>query len=165
MRIMVIGCVVAALAVAICLGGCGESQTPPAVLAAQTYLNDLAEGNYPGACALLDGRARTALNGRARAALPRRAGRRVSCPRAFTRCLPDNAQVPKRDQSQLLFANVQVSIHGESAAAAVGGTPVARAVRHVTLAKQGRHWKLTSYGQGLTRCRPRTRRPAKTGTR
>lgn len=145
MRIMVIGCVVAALAVAVCLGGCGESQSPPAVLAAQSYLKSLAEGNYPAACALLDGRARTALS--------RRPGRRVSCARAFTRCLPDDAQVPKRDQSQLLFANVQVSIRGDTASAAVSGTPVARAVRHVTLAKEGRHWKLTSYGQGLTGCR------------
>ncbi|HET8979195.1 MAG TPA: hypothetical protein VFN87_13620 [Solirubrobacteraceae bacterium] len=138
------------------LAGCGEQSLPPATLAAQSYLNALAEGNYSNACALIDGRTRRRV--------ARSLGRRVSCPGVFRRCLPDKAQVPQHDQSQLLFADVQVERHGNRAVAAVSGTAVATAIRQVTLAKEGRQWRLTSYGQGLRGCpagRRRERRSAR----
>lgn len=145
------------LATAVALAGCGESSLPPTTLAVQRYLTALAEGNYPGACALLDRRTRRVL--------ARRLGRRASCPAAFARCLPNRAQVARHDQSQLLFATVDVTQTGHRASAVVNGTLVADALRQVTLAKEGKQWMLTSYGQGLGAChahrgrrRPRPRR-------
>lgn len=132
------------------LAACGEQSPPAATLAVQSYLTALAEGNYGSACALIDGRTRRRV--------ARSLGRRVSCPGVFHRCLPDKAQVPRHDQSQLLFADVQVSIHGRSATGIVGGTVVAAAIRRVSLAEEGRHWWLTSYGQGLHGCRAERRR-------
>lgn len=141
-------CVIVGVAAGV--AGCGEQSLPPATLAAQSYLSALAEGNYGSACALIDPRTRRRV--------ARSLGRRVGCPGVFHRCLPDEAQIPQHDQSQLLFADVQVAIHGRRAVAAVSGTAVARALRQVTLAKEGRRWRLTSYGQGLRTCPARRRR-------
>jgi hypothetical protein len=140
-----VGPLAAALALVVCLAGCGASAPSPVDTAVQHYLNALAEGNYSNACALLDRRTRDSLL--------KSKGSRTTCSAVYTRCLPDDAQVLNRDQSQLLFANVQVSVEGSKAAAAVSGTAVARAIKKVTLAKEHGHWKLTSYGKGLNGCR------------
>ncbi len=133
------------LALAACVVGCGESSQPPAYVASDGYLKALAEGNYSSACAQLDPRAR--------ARVDRSPGHRVSCARAFTLCLPNRVRVLKKDQTQLLYATVDINIDGSTASAQVSGTPVANAVKHFTLADQRGHWKLTSYGQELTGCR------------
>jgi hypothetical protein len=133
----------AALVVTAWVVGCGGSGPVPSD-PVQSYLSDLAEGNYGGACAQLDRRARDSLLRLYRS--------RTSCAGVFTRCLPDRAIAPKKDQSQLLYATVQVDRHGSTANAVVSGSPVARAVKEVTLAEQRGTWKLTSYGRGLTGC-------------
>lgn len=135
----------AALVLVVCVAGCGASAPSPVDTAVQHYLNALAEGNYSSACALLDRRTRDSLL--------KSKGSRTTCSSVYTRCLPDDAQRLNQDQSQLLFATVQVSIDGPRAAAAVSGTAVARAIKKVTLAKEHGRWKLTSYGKGLHRCR------------
>jgi hypothetical protein len=75
----------------------------------------------------------------------------------LSRCLPYNAQVAKRDQSQLLYATVNITVKRSRADATVSGTAVARAVKEVSLAKEGRHWVLTSYGSAITGCAKRAR--------
>lgn len=131
------------------LVGCGGSGTPGQYVAVSNYLNQIAEGSYKGACGLLDSRARESLI--------RAMGGRVGCASLFIRCLPSNALKITQDQSQLLYATIVVSTHHKKAAASVSGTAVARAIRHVTLAKEHGTWKLTSYGVALERC-PRTGR-------
>ena len=143
---------IAALAVAALLVGCGEAKSPPDLVAVNSYLNALAEGNYSNACSLLEPGAE--------AALIKSTGKRVSCPNAFHRCLPDSALIPKQDQSQLLYATVDLTVTGKRASATVAGNPVARAVQRVTLAKHGQLWKLSSYGVGLQGCKLRERRRA-----
>ena len=134
---------VGVVVVVVWVAGCGGSGPVPSD-PVQNYLSDLAEGNYGGACAQLDGRAR--------ASLLRLQGARSSCAKVFTRCLPDNATAPNKDQSQLLYATIEVNQTGPKAAAVVSGTPVAKAVGEVTLTKESGTWKLTSYGRGLTGC-------------
>ena len=111
----------------------------------QNYLNDIGAGNYDGACGLLDKRARDAP---LKSAKPR-----ITCAKVFVRCLPDNVIRLARDQTQLLYASIQLNVTGKTASATVGGTVVARAIRNVTLADQQGIWKLTSYGQAVNRCR------------
>jgi len=147
-------CLAAALAALLCLVGCGESQPPPVYAATNNYLNALAAGNYASACAVLDGRAR--------ASLTKLAGSRVSCARAFTLCLPNRAENLKQDQAQLYYATTDIHTHGSTASATTSGTAVANALKRLTLAKEGGHWKVTSYGQGLKRCRRRGARHART---
>jgi hypothetical protein len=86
--------------------------------------------------------------------LTKLAGSRVSCARAFTLCLPNHAQNLKQDQAQLYYATIDIHIHGSRASAATTGTAVANALKRLTLAREHGHWKVTSYGQGLKRCRP-----------
>ncbi len=118
----------------------------------QNYLNDLGSGNYEGACALLDKRTREA---------PLKSVRpRITCATVFARCLPDNVTRLTRDQTQLLYASIQVNVAGDGGSANVSGTAVARAIRKVTLANERGNWKLTSYGQAVHRCRlSKPRRP------
>lgn len=139
-----------ATCLAVCLAGCGGSGQPPVYSNTYGYLTDLANGNFTGACSLLDGHARSALE--------RSAGHRVSCTRAFALCLPSRAQVATQDQSQLLYATVVLNVHGSKAVAELKGTPVADALRHLTLAKERGLWKLSSYGDGLKGCSRRHQR-------
>jgi hypothetical protein len=132
------------IALALCIAACGESPTPPFQVV-QNYLNDIGAGNYDGACGLLDKRARDAP---LKSAKPR-----ITCAKVFVRCLPDNVIRLARDQTQLLYASIQLNVTGKTASATVGGTVVARAIRNVTLADQQGIWKLTSYGQAVNRCR------------
>lgn len=139
----------AALALAVCAVGCGESATPP-VDVVQNYLNDLGAGNYAGACALLDKSTREA---------PLKSVRpRITCATVFGRCLPDNVTRLTRDQTQLLYASIEINLAGDTASANVSGTTVARAIRKVTLANERGNWKLTSYGQAVHQCRLTKRR-------
>jgi len=146
-------CAGAALALAVCAGGCGESSTTPPVDVVLNYLNDLGAGNFAGACALLDKRTREA---------PLKSVRpRIDCTKVFARCLPDTVTRLTRDQTQLLYASIQVNVAGDKASADVSGTAVARAIRRVTLADELGNWKLTSYGQAVHHCRLTKRHPVK----
>jgi hypothetical protein len=131
------------LALCVLATSCGEAPTPPFAVV-QNYLNDIGAGNYAGACGLLDETAREAP---LKAANPR-----ITCAKVFVRCLPDNVIRLAHDQTQLLYASIQLNLKGHTASAAVGGTTVARAIRHVTLADQQGIWKLTSYGEAIRRC-------------
>jgi hypothetical protein len=137
-------CAGAALALVVLAVGCGEAPTPPFEVV-QNYLNYVGAGNYAGACALLDKRTREA---------PLQSVRpRITCPKVFLRCLPDNVIRLARDQTQLLYASIQINTNGDKATADVSGTAVARALRKVTLSNEAGNWKLTSYGQAVHRCR------------
>lgn len=107
-------------------------------------MNALAAGYYTKACGSLDSRARAELSGPA--------GSRATCKAVLARCLPYNANLLKRDQSQLLYATVEVQIAHQNARASVSGTEVARALKEVTLAKERGNWVLTSYGAALRGC-------------
>jgi hypothetical protein len=125
--------------------GCGESSTTPPVDVVQSYLNDLGAGNFAGACALLDKRTREA---------PLKSVRPpISCPTVFVRCLPNDVIKLTRDQTQLLYASIQINVNGDKGSANVSGTTVARAIRKVTLAQEAGNWKLTSYGRAMHGCR------------
>jgi hypothetical protein len=111
----------------------------------QNYLNDVGAGNYAGACALLDKRTREA---------PLKSARpRIGCAKVFVRCLPDDVIRLARDQTQLLYASIQLNVNGDKASADVSGTAVARAIRKVTLSNEAGTWKLTDYGKAVHGCR------------
>jgi hypothetical protein len=127
---------------AVLLAGCGQGQPSPGEIA-QNYVTSIAEGNYAGACAALDGHAQQAL----RASMRSQAG----CATLLARCLPTNASVLQKDQAQLFYANVEISTDGPNATVRTSGTAVAKKIREVTLAKTQGKWQLTSYGE--VRCR------------
>jgi hypothetical protein len=128
----------ALLAAAVALAGCGSTApTPYSVV--QSYLTAIGEGDYATACGLLDHSARASL--------------RAPCTAAFTRCLPNEATVSARDQTQQLYADITVSTAGKQAVANVSGTAVARTVKRVTLADERGNWLLSSPGRALERCR------------
>jgi hypothetical protein len=135
------------------LGGCASSAPVPGN-AVQSYLNDLAAGNYTAACGMLSGAARSAL-----VATRGRHGQH-GCPAIYRHCLPSNAAALKRDQTQLLFDNVQSFVDGSHARAVVKGTAVAREVRRVTLLRHRYRWFVVFPGRALERCRVRGRRPS-----
>ena len=133
------------LAVATGVAACGSGSPPPGPYSVVSdYLNEIAEGNYATACGLIEARTREAL--------VRRMGSRVPCSHLFRRCLPNQATKISHDQTQLLYANIQVVTHRNKAVVTLGGTAVARAIRRVTAAKEHKTWKLTSYGEALQRC-------------
>ena len=133
------------------LAGCGSGSGPPGPYSAvSNYLSQIAEGNYSNACGMLDPGVR--------AALIKRMGSRTTCSKLFVQCLPSKATNISRDQSQLLYATIQVATHHHKANATVAGTAVARAIKRVTLAKERRTWKLTSYGDALRKCPRREHR-------
>lgn len=116
---------------------------------AEGYESALATGGYSSACHFL--------TPEARALLAKRAGT-GNCAAAIARCLPNNAIIPKKDQSQLLYANVNVVRHGRDAEVSLSGNPVANAIKKVNLAPKRDGWILTSYGEGLTACQQQHRR-------
>jgi hypothetical protein len=141
----------AVLAVVGGLAGCGSGSGPPGpYTAVNNYLTQIAEGNYSNACAMLDSATRMEL--------VKRMGSKTSCAKLFVRCLPSQATNISRDQSQLLYATILVQTHRRKAGVTVAGTAVARAVRRVSLAKEGRTWKLTSPGEALETCRLKAHR-------
>ncbi len=135
----------AALTGAIGIAGCESNSVAPGPYnVVSSYLTQIAEGNYQGACNLLDSRARSSLI--------RAKHSRVSCPTVFTRCLPSRVINLKHDQSQLLYATIVVTERRTTARVAVRGTLVAKAIRRVSLAKKRGNWNLTSYGYDLETC-------------
>ena len=92
---------------------------------------------------------------RALEALLRSKHARVSCAKLFRRCLPNRSIVLKSDQTQLLYANINVSLsdHGNVANADTSATPVATELKHVTLKHERGVWKFTGFGQALELCR------------
>jgi hypothetical protein len=103
-----------------------------------SYIRAIGEGNFANACGLLGHSARASLKG--------------NCQAVFARCLPNEARALARDQTQQLYANINLTTTGKTAVAVVTGTAVARTVRSVTLAEQGGNWRLTSPGEKLQRC-------------
>jgi hypothetical protein len=143
------GRALAGLVAAVALAACGSQALSPVDIA-QNYVYAISEGNYAGACALLEPQTR--------AALLTSAHWSRGCASLFGRCLPNEAQIAAADQSQLLYANVDLTTSGDRARAALSGTRVARGVRVVTLAHRHDEWRLTSPGHALQRCVPRLRR-------
>jgi hypothetical protein len=125
------------LVLAVLAAACG-SNAPTAYSVVDSYIQAIGEGNYANACGLLDQSARASLHG--------------SCETVFARCLPNEAAALARDQTQQLYANINLTTTGKTAVAVVTGTAVARTVKSVTLAEQGGNWRLTSPGEKLQRC-------------
>jgi hypothetical protein len=132
---------------AVLLSGCGETPDPPIAIV-QNYLNALGGGGFAGACAMADGHDL--------AALMRSKHARMSCATFFRRCLPNRSVRPKSDQTQLLYANIDVSLsdHGTIANADTSATPVATELKHVTLKHEHGVWKVTGFGRAIEACRP-----------
>lgn len=128
---------------ALALAGCGSSGPVPDD-AVQSYLSDLAEGNYTNACGML--------SAGARAALVSANGERHGCPAIYHHCLPSDPQTLKRDQTQLLFDTVQSFVHGSHARVLVQGTSVAREIKRVALVRDRSRWLLVSPGEAVSRC-------------
>jgi hypothetical protein len=132
------------LAMVVAMAGCGESPTPPNE-AVQNYLDALGSGNYVNACSLLDARATQTL---LRSKTPH-----TTCANLFRTCLPHKTLILNTDQTQLYYANIQVSVTGSDATAAVSGTAVARELKHVSLKNEKTVWKVTGFGEAIDRCR------------
>jgi hypothetical protein len=135
-------CVAAAAMLA---SGCGDAPNPPIAIV-QSYLNALGGGEYDTACGMVDGQALVALT--------RAKHVRVDCPQLLKRCLPNRSLVLKRDQTQLLYANIEVSLsdNGRIADADTSATPVATELKHVTLRHERGAWKFTGLGQAIEAC-------------
>jgi hypothetical protein len=134
-------------AVATLLSGCGEAPNPPIAIV-QNYLNALGGGEYSSACGMVDGGALQALT--------RQEHVQMSCVKLFSRCLPNRSLVLKSDQTQLLYANINVRLsdNGTVANADTSATPVATELKHVTLKHEHGTWKVTGFGQAIQACRP-----------
>lgn len=138
------------LGLAVGVVGCGASNVVTPSEVAQNYVYAVAEGNGSGACALLDARTRDTLVASTRS--------RRGCPALFARCLPKGSAILRRDQSQLLYANVDLRVSGAHADVRLSGTAAAKATKEVMLAHERTRWVLTSPGQFITRCVSRLRR-------
>lgn len=136
--------VLVALVLAVALSGCGSSAPAPED-AVQTYLSDLAEGNYSAACGMLSGDARSALIATH--------GGHHQCEAIYRQCLPSDPATLKRDQTQLVFDDIQTFITGAHARSIVHGTAVAREIKRVTLLRHRYRWFLVFPGVALRRCR------------
>lgn len=129
------------------LSGCGEQPNPPNTYV-QNYLSALGSGEFTTACGTVDPQAMAALIHKKRVHL--------SCATFFKRCLPNNAIVLKSDQTQLLYANINVSLrdNGTIADADTSATRVATELKHVTLKHEHGTWKLIGFGRVFDACRP-----------
>jgi len=126
------------LALAALAAACG-STAPTAYSVVDSYIRAIGEGDYANACGLLNHSARASLPGH--------------CQTALARCLPNEARALARDQTQQLYANINLTTTGKTAVALLSGTAVARTVKSVTLADQGGNWRLSSPGEKLQHCR------------
>jgi hypothetical protein len=145
------GACLCAVATAALLAGCGEAPNPPNDIV-QNYLNALGGGEYTTACGLVDEQAM--------AALIHAKHVRVSCPVLLRRCLPNRSLRLKTDQTQLLYAEIDVTLshNGTVADADTSATPVATELKHVTLKHEHGTWRLTGFGQAITDCRAKAHR-------
>jgi hypothetical protein len=134
------------IAATLVISGCGEAPTPP-IDVVQTYLNALGGGAYSSACGMTDGQALEALI--------RAKHTRISCAGLFKRCLPNRSVILKSDQTQLLYANINVTLSdgGKVADADTSATPVAKELKHVTLRHERGVWKFTGFGRAIEACR------------
>jgi hypothetical protein len=134
------------------LAGCGESPNPPIAIV-QNYLNALGGGEFTTACGMADGQALDALIKAKHV--------RTSCAGLFRRCLPNRSIVPKSDQTQLLYANIVVTLsdQGRIANADTSATPVATELKHVTLKHEHGEWKFTGFGHAIEACRANAHKP------
>lgn len=142
----------AAILLVLCgaLAACGNQVIVTASDMAGRYVYAIAEGNYPGACALLTAGTRRALL----AGRPTRGG----CPALLRDCLPARFRRSSGDQSQLLYANESETHHGSTATVLLSATPAAQATRRVTLVHIHGRWRLTSPGVAISRCVASARR-------
>jgi hypothetical protein len=138
---------VALLLAAATVSACGQTG-PTAVDAIQNYIGAVAEGNFASACGELDARAQHSLMRFMRS--------HQSCPVLLARCFPNRATLLRKDQTQLLYATVQINLHGSRGEALTGGTQVAKSVKEVGVISRRGQWKLDSYGK--ERCARPTRR-------
>jgi hypothetical protein len=141
--------------VALGLAGCGGSSAPTPGDIAQNYMTAIGQVNYASACAMLTGPARHALSA---SVAPHR-----GCVAIFKRCIHVNPLALKRDQQQLLFAEVLPTITGRHASVAVGGTAVARELKRLTMLHTKKGWQITGPGRDLSRCRALRRRHSRSG--
>ena len=134
-------------ALAVFVAACGNSSAPGPGSVVSSYLSAVGVGNYANACRILDHSTRVSLE--------TRSGRRTACAKVIARCLPNEATAFARDQTQQLYANVNLSFTNGSnvAVAVVSGTAVARTVKRVTLRQERGIWRLTSPGASVERCR------------
>jgi hypothetical protein len=144
------------VAVTLAISACGEAANPPIDIV-QNYLNALGGGEYATACGMVDGQALDAL--------VRAKHVRISCAKLFRRCLPNRSIVLKSDQTQLLYADINVTLsdHGKVANADTSATAVATELKHVTLKHEHGVWRFTWFGRAIEACRPtahRSRHPA-----
>jgi hypothetical protein len=135
-----------ALIAPLCLSiaACGNANVVTASDVTQSYVDAIAEGNYPAACSLLEPHTRAAEVASART--------HQSCPALLDRCLPNNIKVSAADQSQLFYVTIDLQTSGRKAEGTLSGLPVARAVKRVTLVRQRGRWRLTTPGVAVTRC-------------
>jgi hypothetical protein len=140
------------VAAAAALSACGDAPNPPIAIV-QNYLNALGGGEYSTACGMLDGQALQALTSAKHV--------RISCVKLFSRCLPNRSLILKSDQTQLLYADITVTLshHGTVADADTSATPVATELRHVTLKHEHGIWKFTGFGRAIEACRPNAHKP------
>jgi hypothetical protein len=140
------------VAVALAVSACGESPNPP-IAFVQSYLNALGAGDYAAACGMVDGQAF--------AALKQVKHVRTSCATLFRRCLPNRSVVLKSDQTQLLYADINVTLsdNGKVANADTSATRVATELKHVTLKHEHGTWKFTGFGKAIEACRPAAHKP------
>lgn len=130
------------------LAGCGQTGPGP-VDAVESYVGAVAEGNFSSACGVLDHHARATLVTLMRS--------QQSCAVLLARCFPNQTSQLQKDQTQLLYATVSISLHGARGTALTGNTEVAQKVKEVNLVSIKGQWELDSYGK--ERClRPRHRR-------
>jgi hypothetical protein len=134
-----------AVAVTVLLAGCGDAPNPPIAIV-QNYLNALGGGEYNNACGMVDTQALDKLIAAKHV--------HMSCATFFRRCLPNRSLVLKSDQTQLLYANINVSLSdkGKIANADTSATPVATELRHVTLEHENGVWKFTGFGRAIEAC-------------
>ena len=136
-----------ALGAAALVSGCGSTPNPPIAIV-QNYLNALGGGEYKSACDMVDAQAL--------ASLTRAKHVHLSCAKLYARCLPNRSIVLKSDQTQLLYANINVTLSdkGKVANADTSATPVATELRHVTLQHEHGVWKFTGLGRAIEACHP-----------
>jgi len=127
-----------------CVSACGESTVITPNEVAQNYVAAIAEGNFVGACAMIEPHARADLLAATKT--------RISCPALFARCLPVSSQAASGDQSQLFYANVLLATSGDRAQATLSRTPAADAARRVSMLDTRKGWVLTTPGHAVTRC-------------
>ena len=134
---------IVSILLACCVGACGESTVITPNEVAQNYVSAIAEGNFVGACAMIEPHARAHLLAATKT--------RISCPALFARCLPVSLAA-SGDQSQLFYANVLLATSGDRAQATLSRTPAADAARRVSMLDTRKGWVLTTPGHAVTRC-------------